>query len=597
MAQGGFKRKLAAILSADAVGYGRLMGKDEEATVRTLTAYREVMTTLIRQHNGRVLDAPGDNLLVEFTSVVDAVQCAMAVQKEISVRNEKLPEDRKMKFRIGINLGDVIQEGRKIYGEGVNVAARLESLAEPGGVCISGIAYDQVKRKLNLEFQYTGKKSLKNIEGPVDVYRVLPMPDAKVKKGIKAQVEHMAFPLPEKPSIAVLPFTNMSGDPAHEYIGDGISENIISALSVGAGMFVIARNSTFAYKGRSVKVQQIAEDLGVRYVLEGSVQKSGDRIRVTAQLIDALNGYHLWSDKYDRKMVELFELQDEITKKIVVSLQVELTHGEQARAYAKTTDNLEAWSYGVKGNYLLDKFNKEDNIKARELLETAITIDPGYVLAYVWLGATHTVAAAYGWSDSPADSFKRVHELAQKALALDDKNPSVHVMLAVNYLFQREHDKAVAEGELAISLDPNFSIGHAHLAQIMFFAGRFDEAIALTEKAMRISPYYPAFYLSALARSYTFKRRYEEALASSKQLHDRSRRDEYPEDWALVHLVGIYAASGREDEARVCMAQALKINPGLKLAFFKKTQPFKNPAHLQRELEALIRAGFPQHAT
>jgi adenylate cyclase len=594
MAQGGFKRKLAAILSADAVGYSRLMGEDEEATVLTLTAYREVMSALIQQYNGRVLDFPGDNLLAEFTSVVDAVQCAMAVQKEITARNEKLAEDRKMQFRIGINLGDVIQEGKKIYGEGVNVAARLESLARPGGICISGIAYDQVKKKLNLEFQYTGKKSLKNIEGPVDVYRVLPMPDAEVKKGIKAQVEHMAFPLPKKPSIAVLPFTNMSGDPAQEYIGDGISENIISALSVGSGMFVIARNSTFTYKGRSVKVQQIAEDLGVRYVLEGSVQKFGDRLRVTAQLIDALNGYHLWSDRYDRKMKELFELQDEITQKIAVSLQVELTHGEQARAYAKTTNNLEAWSCGVKGNDLLDRYNREDNLKARELLETAITLDPGYVLAYVWLGATHAAAASYGWSASPAESFKRAHELARKASALDEKSASVHILLGLIYLFQRAHDRAIAEGKLAISLDPNFSIGHAHLAQIMFFSGQFQEAIALTEKAMRLSPYYPAFYLSPLARSYAFRRRYEEAIATSNQLYDRSRSGEYPQDWALVHLAGVYAASGSEDEARAFMAQALKINPGLSMKFFKQAQPFKDPDHLQREVETLIRAGLTQ---
>jgi len=594
MAQDGFKRKLAAILSADAVSYGRLMGESEEATVRTLTAYRGVMADLIRQYNGRVLDSPGDNLLAEFASAVDAVQCAMVVQEEIKTRNENLPDNRKMQFRIGITIGDVLQEGEKIYGQGVNLAARLESLAKPGGVCISGIVYDQVNKKLNLEYQYAGKKKLKNIEGAVPVYRLLQKADVAVKMGFKAGTERMAYPLPEKPSIAVLPFTNMSGDPAQEYIGDGISENIISALSVGPGMFVIARNSTFVYKGKSVKVQQIAEDLGVRYVLEGSVQKSGDRLRVTAQLIDALNGYHLWADKYDRKMKELFELQDEITKKIVVSLQVELTHGEQARAYAKTTDNLEAWSYGVKGNCLLDKFNKEDNIKARELLETAIKLDPGYVLAYVWLGATHSQAANYGWSESPADSFKCAYELAQKALALDDKSASVHVMLALNYLFQREHDKAIAEGELAISLDPNFSIAHAHLAQIMFFAGRFKEAIALTEKAMRLSPYYPAFYLSALARSYAFKRRHEEALASSKQLHDRSRSGEYPEDLALVHLAGVYAVFDKQDEARVCMAQALKVNPGLSIKFFKQTQPFKNPDHLQLEIEALTRAGLPQ---
>ena len=594
MAQGGLKRKLAAILSADAVAYSRLMGEDEEATVRTLTAYREVMSTLIRQYTGRVQDAPGDNLLAEFASVVAAVQCAMAVQKEITARNEKLPENRKMQFRIGINLGDVIQEGEKIYGEGVNVAARLESLAEPGGICISGIAFDQIKKKLDLEFQYAGKKRLKNIEEAVHVYRLLPVPDAAVNKGITALAERMAYPLPQRPSIAVLPFTNMSGDLAQDYIGDGISENIISALSVGSGMFVIARNSTFTYKGRSVKVQQIAEDLGVRYVLEGSVQKSGERLRVTAQLIDALNGYHLWSDKYDRKMKELFELQDEITQKIVVSLQVELTHGEQARAYAKTTDNLEAWSYGVKGNDLLDKFNKEDNVKARKLLETAIELDPGYVLAYVWLGATHTAAAAYGWSASPIDSFKRAHELGLKAMALDDKSASVHIMLALIYLFQREHDRAVAAGKLAISLDPNFSIGHAHLAQIMFFAGQFEEAIALTEKAMRLSPYYPAFYLSPLARSYAFRGRFKEAIATCNQLYDRSRSGDYPEDWALVHLAGIYAASDREDEARSFMAQVIRINPGLSSAFFKQSQPFKNPAHLQRELETLMRTGLPE---
>jgi adenylate cyclase len=475
-------------------------------------------------------------------------------------------------------------------------SGRLESLAEPGEICISGIAYDQVKKRRDLQFQYAGKRGLKNIEDAVDVYRVLPALDTAARKITRAQVARMAFPLPQRPSIAVLPFTNMSGDPAQEYIGDGLSENIIGALSAGAGMFVIARNSTFTYKGTPVKVQQVAEDLGVRYVLEGSIQKSGGRLRVTAQLIDALNGYHLWSEKYDRKMVELFELQDEITKKIVVSLQVELTHGEQARAYGKTTDNLEAWSYGVRGNYHLDKFNREDNVKARELLETAIKLDPGYVLAYVWLGATHHADATYGWSESAADSCRSAYELARKAAALDDKSASVQILLALIYLFQREHEKAVATGKMAISLDPNFSIGHAHLAQIMFFAGRFGEAISLTEKAMRLSPYYPAFYLSPLSRSYTFLGRYEEAIAASGRLYERSREGEYPEDWALIHFAGIYAASGREDEARAFMARALGMNPGLSMKFFKQSQPFKNPKHLQREIEALGRAGFPLQA-
>jgi adenylate cyclase len=309
-------------------------------------------------------------------------------------------------------------------------------------------------------------------------------------------------------------------------------------------------------------------------------------------LVDALKGHHLWSGKYDRKMGELFDLQDEITKKIVVSLQVELSHGEQARVYAKSTDNLEAWSYGVKANYLLDHFKKEDNARARALLEAAIQLDPGYVLAYVWLGATHAADANYGWSVSPVDSFKRAHALAQKALALDDKSASVHVLLGLTYLFQRQHAKAIAEGRLAISLDPNFSIGHAHLAQIMFFSGHFDEAIVLTETAMRLSPYYPAFYLSSLARSYAFMGRYEEAIATSIQLYNRSQRGDYPEEWALIHLAGLHTAVDREDEARALMAEALKINPGLSAEFFKQSQPFQNSAHMQRELAALIKAGL-----
>jgi len=587
-----FKRKLTAIFSADVAGYSRLMGEDEVATIKTLAAYKEIMFSLIERHRGRVVDSPGDNLLAEFSSVVDAVQCGVAVQKELQIRNADLPENRKMQFRIGINLGDVIQEGERIYGSGVNVAARLESLAEPGGICVSGIVYAQVKKRLNLEYRHLGKKRVKNIDEPVDAYRVLPVSEAAAQSVVKAKMDRMAFPLPVKPSIAVLPFTNMSGDSTQEYIGDGISENIITALSVGSGMFVIARNSTFTYKGRPIRVQQVAEELGVRYVLEGSIQRSGDRLRVTAQLIDALSGHHLWSERYDRPMGELFHLQDEITKKIVVSLHVELTHGEQARAYAKSTDNLEAWSYGVKGNYLLDRFNKEDNVKARELFEAAIELDPKYVLAYVWLGATYAADANYGWSDSPAACLNRAHEFAEKALSLDDRSASVHIMLALLHLFQNQHDQAIAEGRLSISLDPNFSIGHAHLSQAMFFSGRFEEAIQLMEKAMRLSPYYPAFYLLYLGRSYAFAGRYEEANAAFDQLHDRGRRGECPADWGLIHLARVNAESGKKDEARTFMAAALKMNPALSLDSFKKGQPFKNPAHMQRELEALAKAGL-----
>jgi adenylate cyclase len=587
-----FKRKLTAIFSADAAGYSRLMAEDEGATVKTLEAYKQVMFSLVKQHRGRVVDSPGDNILAEFASVVDAVRCGVAIQNELHACNAGLPENRKMQFRIGINLGDVIEEGARIYGDGVNIAARLESMTESGGICISGTVYDQVKNKVGLEYEYLGEKTVKNMTDPVRIYRVLSSPDAATRRMIKAKIEKMAFPLPEKPSIAVLPFTNMSGDPTQEYIGDGITENIISALSISSGMFVIARNSTFTYKGRPVRVQQVAEELGVRYVLEGSVQKSGARLRVTAQLIDAISGHHIWSEKCDRRMGELFDLQDEITKRIVVSLHVELTHGDQVRLFAKSTENLEAWGYGVKGDSFLDKFNKEDNIKARELFEAAIDLDPGYVLAYVWLGATHTLDTAYGWSEDPSDSFKLAHELAQKALALDDKSAGAHTLLGLIYRSQGQHDKAIAEGKLAVSLAPNMSIGYAHLAGTVFFSGQFEEAIELMKKAMRLSPYYPAFYLDCLCRSHAFMARYEEAVTTCEQLYKRSRRGEYPVDWGLTHLAGIYIEVGREEEARDLITEALKINPGISLESYKKGQHFRNPDHLQRELDVLTKAGM-----
>jgi len=379
----GFKRKLTAILSADVKGYSRLMGEDEEATVKTITTYREVMTTLINQHQGKVLDSPGDNLLAEFASVVDAVQCAVAVQKEFKARNAELPENRKMQFRIGINLGDVIQEGDRIYGDGVNIAARLESIAEPEGICISRTAFDHIESKLPLGYEYLGDQTVKNIVKPVGAYRVMMEPRVTVagtseekRFGLRrwqwaalamvavlvigaaavamwnfylrpspppvevAREKTPGLELPKKPSIAVLPFVNIGGDPEQEYFSDGITEEIIITLSKVPHMFVIARNSVFTYKGKSVKVQQVSEDLGVRYVLKGSVQKSGEWIRVTAQLVDATTGHHLWAERYDRDLKDLFALQDEITVKILTALQMQLTEGEQASKW-HNTDNHE----------------------------------------------------------------------------------------------------------------------------------------------------------------------------------------------------------------------------------------------------------------
>jgi len=372
MATKDFKRKLTAILSADVKGYSRLMGEDEAQTVKTITAYREVMSTLIKQHRGRVIDSPGDNLLAEFASVVDAVQCAVAVQKEFHARNAELPENRRMVFRIGINLGDVIEDEKRLYGDGVNIAARVEGLAEGGGICISGTAFDQVESKLGLEFEFLGEQSVKNIKKSVRVYRV------SMERRVSDMELSGELPLPDKPSIAVLPFVNMSSDPEQVYFSDGITEEIITGLSKIPRLFVTARNSTFTYKDRAVNVRQIGQELGVHYVLEGSVRKAGERVRVSAQLIDVNTDKHIWADRYDRELKDIFAIQDEITMNIMIALQVKLTDGDQAALRAKGTYNLEAYLNWLQAMEYFRQFSKEANILARQKYQEAIAVEPEY---------------------------------------------------------------------------------------------------------------------------------------------------------------------------------------------------------------------------
>jgi adenylate cyclase len=473
MTQEGFKRKLTAILSADAVGYSRLMGDDEEATIRTLTEYRDAITTLVNQHKGRVVDSPGDNVFAEFASVVDAVRCAVETQKQIAERNAELPENRRMLFRIGVNLGDIVDEGDRIYGDGVNIAARLESLAEAGGICLSGTAYDQVKGKLDVGYKYLGEQNVKNIKEPVRVYKLLLEPEDAGKiigekksrpdqrkwtiVAVTAMLillaaafsiwnyyfrspakQNVATALPEKPSIAVLPFDNLSGDPDQDYLADGVTENIITALSKIPEVFVIARNSVFTYKGKPIKVQKVAENLGIRYVLEGSIQKASNRFRITGQLVDATIGHHLWAEQYDRVLEDFFAVQDEITLAIVSSLQVKLTDGEQARLRHRSTDNLEAWGLSVRGYSYWHRYTKEDNAKARELFQRAIEIDPDYAWAWTMLGWTYFIDKRYGWHRSRDESFKKMAEYAQKSVLLDDSDPDVHALLAQIHYLQKE---------------------------------------------------------------------------------------------------------------------------------------------------------------
>ena len=619
-------RKLRAILSADVQGYSRLMGDDEVATVKTITEYRETISSLVSQYKGRVVDSPGDNVLAEFGSVVDAVQSAVEIQNILKAKNEELPENRRMIFRIGVNLGDVIKEGDRIYGDGVNIAARIESLAEGGGICISGTAYDQIENKLALGYSFFGEHSVKNIAKPVRVYKV-PMEPGDVGKKRKgkpwkkaalaativlvlgalafaawnfylrppqiepASVEKMAYSLPEKPSIAVLPFTNMSGNPAQNYIADGISENIISALSKISEIFVIARNSTFTYKNKAVKVQQVAEALGVRYVLEGSVLESGNKIRITVQLIDAITGYHLWSEKYDRKIEDFFQLLDEITYEIVVALQVKLTHGEQVRKWFGTT-NFEAWSDVAKGLGIFETYTKANNEKARGLFENAVKIDPDCAFAWVMLGWTHFIDVRFAFTKTPAESLKKALQNAKKAQAIDDTLPDVPALLGSIYLIQRQYDKAIAEGQKSIELGPNSALSHVLFAQILYYSGNPEDAIAFGEQALRLCPNCPAWYSTALGKSYRTAGRYKDAIRVFKEVLERARKGEFPLWFANSNLAIAYAMMGQNEKARTHLAEAMKLNPGYSLELEGKINFYQDSNQLEAIFDALRKAGL-----
>ncbi|MEJ2137478.1 MAG: tetratricopeptide repeat protein, partial [Desulfofustis sp.] len=580
---------------------------------------------------GRVVDAPGDNLLAEFSSVVDATECAVKIQQELKTKNEGLPDNQKMNFRIGINLGDVVEEADRIYGDGVNIAARIEGLAEPGGICISRTAFDHVKNKLTIGYEYLGEHRVKNISEPVRVYRILLEPEAagkvigekkpKSRKWIwaasgalaiiivvigvfaiwnyyfrpsfePASVENMTFPLPEKPSIAVLPFDNLSGDPDQEYIADGITENIITILSKIPELFIIDRNSVFTYKKKPVKVQQVSEDLGVRYVLEGSVQKSGKQVRINAQLIDAIKGHHIWAERYDRNFEDLFALQDEITKKILKELQIKLTWGETAKIFVET-DNLKAWEYTIKGLNLFLKGGKENYTTAKELFKQAMELDPKYAFPLIMLGWTHANEARYGVSKSTADSLTLASNLAQEALDIDKTAGGAHSLLSSIYMVQKQHEKAISEGKKAISLAPNDPLAYAVLADAERFAGKFEESIQHFEKAMRLQPYYPEWYLAHLCLSYYYVGRYEDAVAA---LNQYLRKNEKKGGFTLNIALAInYIRLGKEQQAEAHAQRLLEMYPAWNLEDNRKSSFFKNPAHLEKQQIDLRKAGIPEH--
>jgi adenylate cyclase len=586
MTQKSFQRKLTAILSADVEGYSRLMGLDEAATVRTLTAYREIMGSLIKQYRGRVVDSPGDNLLAEFASVVDAVQCAVEIQEELRARNVELSEQRKMAFRIGINLGDVIVEQERIYGDGVNIAARIEGLSEGGGICISGTVYEHVKNKLALGYEFLGEYQVKNITEPVRVYQVRMEPGVEESEIVSGQTTELE--LPDKPSIAVLPFVNMSQDPQQEYFSDGITEGIITSLSKVGELFVIARTSSFKYKGQAVDVQQVGRELGVGYVMEGSVQRSGERLRITAQLVDTKTGHHLWAERYDRDPKDIFAVQDEITMKIMTALQVKLTEGELGRFHAKGAKRLEAYEKYQQGLQYIRSFTLEGNILARQMFEEVIALDPEYAGGYALLGWTHVVDFWFGWSESPQTSIEQVFNMAQKVLDLEGSLAEGHNLLGKVYLFKRQYDRAIAEAERSVALEPNNAYNIHQLAENLIYAGRSEEAIALYNKAFRLYPLPPSHFFQSLAAAYLLTEQYDQAIANCRKAIQRS-----PDSlFAHIVLAAAYGSSGHDEEARAEATEVLRINPKFSLEYLAQTWPFKNKVDMKRYVEPLRKAGL-----
>jgi adenylate cyclase len=583
MAETRVERRLAAIMAADVAGYSRLMGINEEGTLAALkVCRRELIDPKITEHRGRIVKTTGDGALVEFASAVDATRCAMEIQHAMAERNAVVPEDRRVEFRIGINVGDIIIDEGDIYGDGVNIAARIEGVAKPGGISISEDAWRQVQGKLAANFVDAGEQSLKNIARPVRVYRV-----ELVKPGV-AEPAGPILPLPEKPSIAVLPFQNMSGDPDQDHFCDGLVEDIITTLSKLAGLQVIARNSTFVYKGRSVDVREAAKQLGVRHVLEGSVRKSGNRIRITAQLIDARDGTHLWAERYDRAIDDIFAIQDEITLVLATEMQVKLTEGEQARLRYTTTHNVEAWTYWVQGlSHFHQTITKENLASARLYWEKALALDPGSAALNAMLGLVLCLGSRFGWYDDRETALGEARAYADRALELDPNNADAHITSSALFWLNKRYDEAVVDARRAVQLAPG-SADVADLAShILAPSGYPEEAVALSDKAMALSPNYPAVYLGTRGQAYRLARRNEEAIAAFKAYNARSPA------FGLLDLVILYQENGQPEHATQAAKRLLEARRDFTITSWLKTQLFRDTARLDADVAALRAAGVP----
>ncbi|MBI3709705.1 MAG: adenylate/guanylate cyclase domain-containing protein [Proteobacteria bacterium] len=578
-------RRLAAILAADMVGYSRLMEIDEAGTLARLKTHRlELIDPTIAKTTGRIIKTTGDGMLVEFQSVVDAVHCAVEIQRRMARRNADVAADRRIEFRIGINLGDIIVEENDIFGEGVNLAARLQQLSEVGGIYVSRAVRDQVGDRLDVAFEDLGEQNVKNIARPLHVFRVRLEKDAtpaaepvdKTAAGSKS----------DKPTVAVLPFVNMSGDPEQEFFVDGMTEDIITELSRFRELFVISRNSTFTYKGKAVSVRDTAKALGAQYVVEGSARKAGNRVRVTVQLIDAETDRHLWAERYDRQLEDVFAIQDEVTSAIVAILPGRVEAASHDRAKRKTPDNMAAYEYVLAGKVLHHRSAKADNAEAIRMLDRAIALDPKYAHAHAWRACTLGQSWVYGWSEDRAATWNEVGEELKTALALDDNDSDVHRILAAVILARDEHDKAMYHQERALSLNPNNDLIVVQQGEMLTWLGRPEEGIEWVKKAMRLNPYHPERFWNHLGRAYYLARRYAEAVDAFKHI---SR----PDQAHHAFLAAAYAQMEDDAAAKLHAHEVLQRDPKWTVKSYLATLHYKLDSDRQHHSEGLLKAGLP----
>jgi adenylate cyclase len=579
-------RRLAAILAADVAGYSRLMGADEEGTLERLKALRrELLDPKIVEHRGRIVKTTGDGMLVEFASVVDAVRCAVEVQRAMPERNTSVEADNRIELRIGINLGDVIVEGDDIFGDGVNIAVRIEALADPGGVFVSNTVHDHVRDRLPFVFEDLGEQQVKNIARPVRVYRVR---DPAAAKSPSAPAPP-ALPLPDKPSIAVLPFINMSSDPEQQFFADGIAEDIITGLSRYPSLFVIARNSSFTYKARAVDVKQVGRELGVRYVLEGSLRKSGTRIRVTAQLVEAETGRHVWAERYDRDLADIFALQDEITEAVTIAIAPAIADAEQRRALRRPPGSLDAWAAYQRGLWHLSKFTSDDTALGEKFFQSAIDLDPNFSAAYVGLAIAQDHTAEVRGRD-PLDHLTSMEALARRAVALDGADAEARSLLG-HVLWRRgDHEGALAEAERALATTPNLAFGHHVRGTALIFSGHPREGVAALERSIRLDPRDPrsALRLSRMALGLYFSAEYEASVEVAKRAIRSYPGFPNPYQWLAAALGQL----GRIEEAKEALDQAIAIRPTAFERVVRGRLPWMRPEDHAHMVEGLRKAGW-----